>query len=284
MKLGIRFMFVKCLLWSVSFLFIISFSPNYYTRETQKKNITIDEETKSLLEAVITTKNTENARDTYVQDLVNNPGNIKDPTSFAFSSRLIDPTVYTAEQQQAALAFIHMLNGSNPIVAVDFDQLAKDQSHKSKTNIFQDPKVKQYWNILRGLAALKTTAINSLLTLFKERLPISLDTQSEVYKTLKEAWGSDKIGALSQLKLEEILATHRVTRPDWHRKLDQLVQQNNVAALHRETAILLSEVLAQFYQFNRKLDLLQLQQAAQLLAESAPIRMAVEHAITQVKS
>lgn len=164
---------------------------------------------------------------------------------------LIGPVVYaTDDQRDQAKRVIQALSGVLvPMPALDLGQKITQPGGKQAVAIqLNDAKVKEYLSGLRAYLTIQSLALSNLYFLYAERLPINknqLDKNqfSNLSPDVRTALGT-KLGSVSPLKLEQTMATRRMTDEKWHTNLSQ----DNPAALQRQQVQLLSEILAETYQ------------------------------------
>jgi hypothetical protein len=185
------------------------------------------------------------------ESCVKNKTFANNPLASVDINSLIGPVVYaTDDQRDQAKRVIQALSGALvPMPTLDLGQKITQPGGKQAATIqLNDAKVKEYLSGLRAYLTIQSLALSNLYFLYAERLPINknqLDKNqfANLSPDVRTALGT-KLGSISPLKLEQTMATRRMTDEKWHTNLSQ----DNPAALQRQQVQLLSEILAETYQ------------------------------------
>ncbi len=168
----------------------------------------------------------------------------KEPMTAINIANLIEPLVYSKDQAAAAQRVIQSLVGATtPLPTMDFDSIVKkDGKEKAKRKLGEAP-TQDYLSALRAYMAAQSLALNNLYFLYAERMPIDTNTISDdaIKHAVNTVSGSTK--DLSALKLENLMATRRITDENWYKSL----LSDNPAALQREQITLLAEASSEIY-------------------------------------
>ncbi len=151
---------------------------------------------------------------------------------------LLTPLTYDSDQaKNAASRFIQFSTGINePLSVINISNLNADQKKK----LDDTPAGRDYRVYLRSLVAARSIAMDNILRMYAERLPVE--------NLGKEAGipDKDKVDA-SPLQVQEYKATRRVTTPSWYQAMSKAAP----ATVERETLFVLAEIREQLYRMQQ---------------------------------
>lgn len=163
---------------------------------------------------------------------------------------LMSPLQYTGKQKDSASAFIKAATSlDRPMQVIDLPAMAKSKDTTPTALLADNEKVKRYVSALRAFAATQSVGLSTLYQLYGERIasevpkPNPASPNSVANAELLKALAAINKPNASQLQVENYMATRRLTDPKW---LESLAN-DSPAALQRQTAILLAEILAELY-------------------------------------
>lgn len=172
----------------------------------------------------------------------------EEPIKSVDTNNLLQPIAYNASQAAHAKNVINALGGTLlPLEPVNFNRLIANLDGDKNTNLkatLREKKTQEYLSTLRSYLAVQTVALGNLYHLYSERQVIDTSKLNDpALKTTLNAVAGQIKGPLSWLKIENFMATHRISNPQWYSNL----VQENPATLQREQVQLLAENLAESY-------------------------------------
>ena len=153
---------------------------------------------------------------------------------------LLNPLTYNATQQKQAQKYIQFAaNLATPVKQLDTSKLTPAQMLKLQTK----PSYKTYEVAVRSILAARSVALANLYKAYAERTPLTIDANG----TSTSQSNNPPISVLSQ---REMLATQRITSPDWYKNM----ATQPVTVIDRESLYIQAEMRYEMYQMHKDME------------------------------